>query len=50
MRYLSTGLAVLVLLAGCASAGARTTTASLGAWTLVPTETMRPSLNRIEPP
>src|SRR5467141_1289145 len=28
MRHLSTGLAVLVLLAGCASAGARTTTAS----------------------
>jgi len=28
MRHLSTVLAVLVLLAGCASAGARTTTAS----------------------
>src|SRR2546425_7255199 len=28
MRYLSTSLALLVLLAGCASAGARTTTAS----------------------
>src|SRR6267142_1651908 len=28
MRHLSTGVAVLVLLAGCASAGARTTTAS----------------------
>src|SRR6267378_3363939 len=31
MRHLSTGLAVLVLLAGCASAGARTTTASVPA-------------------
>ena len=36
MRYLSTSLAMLVLLAGCASAGARTTNAAAPAQTAAP--------------